>query len=256
MAKHLHGKQATLVRFQEEAPWRYGETASLYSLEVGFWGQYPVPSQKRHYGEKGSHLVFSPKFGVRAPVVLPSEYDVMATCQFSKLSLRVRFPLLAHMKKISITDQLRELEDIKIPWWEEYILWPLERIKDWPVGKIREIKWFIQRGRRGWSEEDMWSLDNYLSYIISESLGELAKTSCCYPADKRFPNRKEWKKWLKEMSYTFNEYIKLDNHDLIEQPDDPTNKQMEEIWKQEEKEVKRIKKKMHELIDCWEYLWD
>lgn len=31
---------------------------------------------------------------------------------------------------------------------------------------FNEIKYFIQRGRRGWSDRDAWDADNYLSEII------------------------------------------------------------------------------------------
>ena len=34
----------------------------------------------------------------------------------------------------------------------------------------REIKWFIQRGRRGWADCDVWSLDNYLNGWLPSAL--------------------------------------------------------------------------------------
>lgn len=37
----------------------------------------------------------------------------------------------------------------------------------------KEIKWFIQRGRRGYADCDLWSFDSYLSKIIYTGLSQL-----------------------------------------------------------------------------------
>jgi len=39
-----------------------------------------------------------------------------------------------------------------------------------------EVKWFIQRGRRGWSDSDVWGFDSYLSRVIYEGIGKLRKS--------------------------------------------------------------------------------
>jgi hypothetical protein len=39
-----------------------------------------------------------------------------------------------------------------------------------PARAYREIKWFIQRGRRGWADCDVWSLDNYLNGWLPNAL--------------------------------------------------------------------------------------
>ena len=47
-----------------------------------------------------------------------------------------------------------------------------------PILQIpNEIKWFIQRGRRGYSDRDVWNLDGYLSMILSRALLRLADTT-------------------------------------------------------------------------------
>lgn len=48
-------------------------------------------------------------------------------------------------------------------WWNKVSLYPLK------------IKSFIQRGKRGWADEDTWDLDIYLSKVISESVNHLAQ---------------------------------------------------------------------------------
>jgi len=39
------------------------------------------------------------------------------------------------------------------------------------------IKWFIQRGRRGWADCDAWSLDHYLASWMPEAVLRLTKGS-------------------------------------------------------------------------------
>jgi len=47
-----------------------------------------------------------------------------------------------------------------------------------------EIKWFIQRGRRGWADSDVWGFDSYLSCVIYEGIGRLRESPVLgYPAD-------------------------------------------------------------------------
>ena len=43
------------------------------------------------------------------------------------------------------------------------------------------VKHFIQRGRRGWSDRDLWSLDNHLEKILAGSLVRLADTAHGHP---------------------------------------------------------------------------
>lgn len=47
-----------------------------------------------------------------------------------------------------------------------------------PIG---HIKWFVQRGVRGYSDRDLWSLDYYLSSVLSKSLIQLADTTHGHP---------------------------------------------------------------------------
>lgn len=51
------------------------------------------------------------------------------------------------------------------------------RIKNFP----RKVKWFIQRGKRGYADCDLWNFDTYLEKIISKGLRELSRTTHGYP---------------------------------------------------------------------------
>lgn len=46
---------------------------------------------------------------------------------------------------------------------------------------FKPVKWFIQRGIRGYSDRDLWSLDHYLSGVLAKSLIQLADTTHGHP---------------------------------------------------------------------------
>ena len=48
---------------------------------------------------------------------------------------------------------------------------------------FRQIKSFIQRGRRGWADEDVWDFDDYLCDIIVDGIKLLKKANHGCPSD-------------------------------------------------------------------------
>src|SRR5438067_227376 len=54
--------------------------------------------------------------------------------------------------------------------WQDYVYYPLYRIgvriKDFP----EEVKYFYQRGVRGYCDRDAWGIDGYLSSFLPEIL--------------------------------------------------------------------------------------
>ena len=65
----------------------------------------------------------------------------------------------------------------------------------------REIKWFIQRGSRGWSDQDAWNLFSYNSRVMSEALNYLSQITNGYPEEYTY---KRWKIKLKATSCLFD----------------------------------------------------
>jgi len=63
---------------------------------------------------------------------------------------------------------------------------------------VRPVRKFIQRGIRGWSDEDVWGFDTYINRITAEGLLRLAETSHGYPNE--FANLEEWQKYLRSMA--------------------------------------------------------
>jgi hypothetical protein len=62
------------------------------------------------------------------------------------------------------------------------------------------IKWFWQRGQRGWADCDAWSLDTYLSGWLPQALDRLLANKYGYPVGM---TRSGWETRLKRMKRGF-----------------------------------------------------
>lgn len=90
-------------------------------------------------------------------------------------------------------------------------------IPDLPRDGYRKVKRGLQRGYRGWADEDLWGFDGYLSVVISEGLKRLKETKtgtplvletdCDNPDDYDGQwykdNESKWNYILNEMIYAF-----------------------------------------------------
>jgi hypothetical protein len=63
--------------------------------------------------------------------------------------------------------------------WSLYRLWTYTLR---PRALWRKVKKFYQRGVRGWSDEDTWSFDHYLTRVIVGGLAQLKEDAHGYPA--------------------------------------------------------------------------
>lgn len=131
--------------------------------------------------------------------------------------------------------------DYQMKWWE-HIWWPIERFLEYIQMIPRRVKWFCQRGWRGWAECDTWDFADYLAVIIRDGLKQLAKDSHGYPGGKEFPNFKAWQNKLKDISKAYDDYLKLDYF---------TKDYLGKIKKREE-----IGHRMKDLLKYFDSLWD
>jgi site-specific DNA-adenine methylase len=82
----------------------------------------------------------------------------------------------------------------------------INKIKD----KLFDIKCFIQRGREGYSDKDLWDFDCYLAKVISNGLQRLKeKGLTSYPPE--FVSKKEWENILDTIIEGFKEKLKACN---------------------------------------------
>jgi len=90
---------------------------------------------------------------------------------------------------------------------------------------LYDIKAFIQRGRRGYAERDIWDFYYYLASVISESIDNLKKQVHGHPMDLK--SLKQWKTILRKISKTFKISLKKDYYQLTEKE----KKEYKEGWK-------------------------
>lgn len=133
---------------------------------------------------------------------------------------RKKMSIIPTKKYASVADMLKDLDkEIKahpIRHWVERTFWTLVRF---PRKAKLELKTFIQRGKRGYGDSDVWGFCDYLTNVILGGLKQLRKNKCGYPAtlnpktDTYDYDEKRWERILDNMIYTFETSKKiLDNY--------------------------------------------
>lgn len=111
---------------------------------------------------------------------------------------------------------------------------------------INQIRRFIERGRKGYTREEMWSFDNWLSDLIARGLKEFKENTHTYPND--IDDWEEWMRVLDEMIECFEEQgreIEMNTVDFIEQ------------WNKRKKNKKQKLSRGMELLERYYFdLWD
>ena len=119
------------------------------------------------------------------------------------------------MKTNLVTVKLDDLPEYnftkKYTWWG--FIGKIERIVKYPRTLKNKTKYFIQRGKRGYSDQDLWSADMYIAEVIAgvlESYGN-HKWGVGYPYSKGGDVNKEYiamqKDYIKHAKL-FREYAK------------------------------------------------
>lgn len=112
-------------------------------------------------------------------------------------------------RKWSSVDEM--INSLKNNWLRDkylYIYRFFLHIKKFPIDFYFETKWFIQRGKNGYADCDVWGFDNYLSEVIVNGLKDLKSQVHGVPSDFAskdgkviYPNK--WKSVLDEIIWTF-----------------------------------------------------
>ena len=86
---------------------------------------------------------------------------------------------------------------------------------------FKEIKWFIQRGKRGFSDQDCWDVNSYLCDIIPPMVRNIKKNHSGCPDilyDKKKKNNECWK-WeeiLEEIAQGFEAARSIENMEYFQ----------------------------------------
>lgn len=130
--------------------------------------------------------------------------------------------------------------------WVRYTCRTLYRRPPW-----YHVKWFVQRGRRGWADCDVWSLDSYLERVLAGSLRQLRDVSLTWPGpipggDTRFESPEQWQAFLTRIA----EALSKDQFRLVE------GETIEQQIARETAEYEAKQQAIRDLADWWGSLWD
>lgn len=113
----------------------------------------------------------------------------------------------------SVEDMFKEEKEWRANHPIAYIIreWYYEIVYRFPkkVSRIpKEIKWFWQRGKRGWADCDVWGFFDYHSRVCKEALLHLKKYKMGYPVifeESGRDGQKEWNEVLEKMICAFEQ---------------------------------------------------
>ena len=193
----------------------------------------------------------------------------------------------------SVDEMIKHLDDRKnkekrknpIKYYLTKLWYKIENLWELPGNFCREIKYFYQRGTRGWSDKDWWSIDYFLCDIIPPMLIKLRKNKHGLPNKlvTKYENvfrgnkiendinvaldedindmamelaEKEYNNILDNIIFTFETAKKIGNTDL-NLPFDGCEKLKEPDWKFLTKdEVKKYYKGFDLFKEYFHNLWD
>lgn len=140
------------------------------------------------------------------------------------------------MKKFTSINELMEDMKKNRSLWDKFILhplmewlrWIIYNLPDVPRDFYRKCKRGYQRAYRGWSDEDLWGFDDYLTNIILNGLKQFKNHHCSFP-----PNitMEEWNRILDSMIWTFEVNKKFREDSWLLMPLDGWSKEEQERLK-------------------------
>lgn len=144
-----------------------------------------------------------------------------------------------------------------------------------PSRILRQALWFVQRGKRGWADCDVWNLDEYYTKLMLETLRRLEANLHSYPSefDKSSDGLKQWRKILKTIIagleakrriQDFYIYPELQaDWEALRRENPPLNSPSalradfyEKIIRLRKKDERKFKKAMLLLVQYFDSLWD
>lgn len=111
----------------------------------------------------------------------------------------------------TVIESFRGME-AEIKWYENiyyWLYWRWSSIRNIP----RNIKAFIQRGKRGWADIDAWSGKDHLTNVILGIIGWLKHHKSGLPVELN--SLAEWENVLANIEFTFRMEQKISGSDLI-----------------------------------------
>ena len=155
--------------------------------------------------------------------------------------------------------------EYKLSWWEK-IYFPCLRFgrKFNPKDRYRDVKHFIQRGRRGYDDTTWWNIDHHLDKILPPMLRKLAKDGIGFHPledtdyEKMQINDDNWraeaKRWENALLKAANDIEAYYKHDEKDFP--KTKKAQEKYIRDRQASIEHTKEGMHFVAEHFLSLWD
>lgn len=112
-----------------------------------------------------------------------------------------------------------------------------------------KIKWFFQKLFRGFSDDELWNLDNTIAKWILPRLKRFKKDSIAFPAELGIPDK--WDEILDKMIWSFDYIVNQDKYEdeIMEKYKD--NELDEEGHYRWIKDANELSKKCQEGLDLF-----
>jgi hypothetical protein len=130
----------------------------------------------------------------------------------------------------------------------------------------KEIKWFIQRGKRGWSDCDVWNFYSFHSKMCKEALLHLKKHKMGYPAHLQesgysdTDNEKRWNAILEKIICAFESAEQIGDMNLYmyykDMPDMTEFSKKHEVKIQTKEEYEAMMDGFKLFFEHYWNLWD
>jgi len=146
----------------------------------------------------------------------------------------------------------------------ERVWFPVRRfVLDIPYN-LRKVKWFFQRGKRGWADCDTWGIDYYLARIIPEMLRHMQENAHSYPGYGKASTYGKWIDLLEEMIEGWeaakrvceDDYVNKVQPKWFERGEKLTKKTLDKSLEMSKEDQNLFKKRMRLFTRWFFHLWD
>lgn len=125
---------------------------------------------------------------------------------------------------------------------------------------FKQIKWFFQRGRRGWADCDWWSMHSYISDMMPELIRKLKGGFGCPSEfyDKEAKNNEchRWNEILEEIAQGFEAAKFLDTYGYHKWVDADKGKKLEVDMEAMENARQKMERGLELFSKHYLNLWD
>ena len=126
--------------------------------------------------------------------------------------------------------------------WSWYLAHPWRAFVDF----YKEAFAFVQRGRRGFADCDVWNFNDYLSRVIAGGMRKLVENGWSYPNRGEMDTFEKWKHALESNAKRLENVVHYETVGLLKDKD---GKLCENVYREQKKALEFIAKWFNDLWD-------